>query len=62
MAFCRDCWRKVPARPKGLILRSWDRVQAHRQDAYGEHIELLLLVEEALEGDRDWESVMAEAA
>lgn len=32
MAFCRDCWRRIPARPKGNILKSWDRVQRSGED------------------------------
>ena len=59
MAFCRDCWRKVPARVKGRVLRSWDSVHGSGEalDAYGDHADLLLRVAECLEGDREWQDV-----
>lgn len=60
-AFCRDCWAKVPSRPKRLILKSWAHVQKD-PDALYEHVELLMLAAEALEGDRPWESVEVVAA
>lgn len=61
LAFCRPCWRSVPGRVQKLVYKSWDRVQRDRNAMY-EHAELLALVEDALEGDRPWESVEVVAA
>lgn len=57
-AFCFDCWRKVPNKVRRRVMASWSRVLDNGDlDTYGKHVELLLTVEEALEGDREWESL-----
>lgn len=60
-AFCPACWRRVPRPVQKLVYRSWAKVQEDRNALY-DHQELLQLVEDGLEGDREWESVSAEAA
>lgn len=58
-AFCHDCWPKIPRLVRRAILSSWQRVQDDKGnlEVYGAHVELLMATEEALEGDREWESV-----
>lgn len=48
----------VPQRVQNAIYASWRRVLKDQGDnPYGDHAELLLEAEEALEGERPWESV-----
>lgn len=58
MAFCGDCWPKIPNRFRRRILSSWEQVKADPDHLYV-HVGLLMRVEEAIEGDREWESVEA---
>lgn len=55
-AFCSSCWRRVPKRVQRAVYASWGRYKREEIDLY-DHVELLRSVEDALEGDRPWESV-----